>query len=44
MNFTTGYILTKAGEALHAQVEAGTTLKLTKMQLGSGTVTTGASI
>lgn len=40
MNFTTGYILTKAGEALHAQVEAGTTLKLTKMQLGSGTVTT----
>ena len=40
MNFTTGYILTKAGEALHAKVEAGTTLKLTKMQLGSGTVTT----
>lgn len=40
MNFTTGYILTKAGEALHAKVEAGATLKLTKMQLGSGTVTT----
>lgn len=40
MNFTTGYILTKAGEALHAKVEAGDTLKLTKMQLGSGTVTT----
>lgn len=40
MNFATGYILTKAGEALHAKVEAGTTLKLTKMQLGSGTVTT----
>lgn len=37
MNFTTGYILTKAGEALQAKAESGTELKLTKMQLGSGT-------
>ena len=40
MNFTTGYILTKTGEALQAKAEAGTELKLTKMQLGSGTAAT----
>ena len=38
-NFKTGYILTTAGKALQAKVEAGeTTLKLTKMSLGDGTV------
>lgn len=39
-NFKTGYILTTAGKELQAKVEAGeTTLKLTKMALGNGTVT-----
>ncbi len=38
-NFKSGYILTNAGKALQAKVEAGeTTLKLTKMSLGDGTV------
>lgn len=37
-NFKTGYILTDAGKALQAKVEAGETLKLTKMSLGDGTV------
>ena len=37
-NFKTGYILTDAGKALQAKVEAGETLKLTKMSLGNGTV------
>lgn len=38
-NFKSGYILTTAGKALQAKVEAGeTTLKLTKMSLGDGTV------
>ncbi len=34
--FSSGYILTKLGETLHAKVEAGETLTLTRMQLGSG--------
>ena len=38
-NFKSGYILTTAGKALQAKVEASeTTLKLTKMSLGDGTV------
>lgn len=36
--FSTGYALTKQGEALQAKVEAGATLTLTKLQLGDGTV------
>lgn len=37
-NFSNGYILTKAGAALMAEVEAGKLpLELTKLQLGSGT-------
>lgn len=37
-NFSNGYILTKAGAALMADVEAGKLpLELTKLQLGSGT-------
>ena len=37
-NFSTGYILTKAGEALAAKVAAGTTtLNLTRMKVGTGT-------
>lgn len=36
-NFSSGYALTKAGSALMADVEAGKlSLKITKMQLGSG--------
>lgn len=34
--FSSGYLLTKLGETLHAKVEAGATLTLTKMQLGAG--------
>ena len=34
--FSSGYLLTKLGETLHAKVEAGAMLTLTKMQLGSG--------
>ena len=34
--FSSGYLLTKLGETLHAKVEAGETLTLTRMQLGSG--------
>lgn len=34
--FSSGYLLTKLGEMLHAEVEAGAVLTLTKMQLGSG--------
>lgn len=38
-NFANGYTLTTAGAALMADVEAGkTTLKLTRVQLGSGSV------
>lgn len=38
-NFKSGYILTNAGKALQAKVEAGETLlQLTKIKLGSGTV------
>ncbi len=38
-NFKSGYVLTNAGLALQAKVEAGKTkLKVTKMALGSGTV------
>ena len=38
-NFANGYTLTTAGAALMADVEVGkTTLKLTRVQLGSGTV------
>lgn len=37
-NFSTGYILTKSGEALAAKVAAGaTTLNLTRMKVGAGT-------
>ena len=40
-NFSSGYALTNAGAKLMADVEAGKlTLKLTKMQLGSGTANT----
>lgn len=36
-NFSTGYILTKSGEALAAKVAAGTaTLNLTRMKVGNG--------
>ena len=34
--FSSGYLLTKLGETLHAKVEAGEILTLTRMQLGSG--------
>ncbi len=38
-DYKSGYILTDKGKALQAKVEAGTTtLKLTKMEIGSGTV------
>ena len=38
-NFANGYVLTKKGAALMADVEAGKlSLKLTRVQLGSGTV------
>lgn len=40
-NFSSGYTITNAGSKLMASVEAGKlTLKLTKMQLGSGTADT----
>lgn len=40
-NFSSGYVLTTAGTKLMADVEAGKlTLKLTKMQLGSGKAST----
>lgn len=40
-NFSTGYILTKAGEALAAKVAAGTTiLNITRMKIGDGTTDT----
>lgn len=40
-NFSSGYVLTNAGAKLMADVEAGKlTLKLTKMQLGSGQANT----
>lgn len=40
-NFSSGYVLTSAGAKLMADVEAGKlTLKLTKMQLGSGQANT----
>ena len=42
-NFASGYVLTKKGAALMADVEAGKlSLKLTRVQLGSGTVNSAA--